>query len=98
MAKKKKPEEPQVRPKDETWCVWIGPGFRGIIQHGQIFPVPRERVREVIPPKLAALWDDGAGALFVGPDQLPEARIAVKREGSALSKLAKAVSRKLSGK
>lgn len=80
------------------WCVWIGPGVRGIIQNGTIFPVPRERAREVLPEKVAALWDDGAGALVAGPEQLPEARLAVKKEGSALWKLSRNVARKLAAK
>lgn len=92
MAKKseKKPEE--------TFCVWIGPGIRGVIQHGQIFPVSREKAREVLPEKIAALWDEGAGALVVGPGQLPAARLEVKKEGSALYKLARSVIGKASGK
>lgn len=91
MAKKTK------TPAD-TFCVWIGPGIRGVIQHGQIFPVSRENAREVIPEKIAALWDEGAGALVVGPGQLPAERLEVKREGSALWKLARSIPGKLSGK
>jgi len=91
MAKKKAKEQ-------ETFCVWIGPGVRGVIQYGQIFRVPRERAREVLPAKVAALWDEGAGALIVGPEQLPAARLAVRKEGSALWKLARSVALKLAGK
>ena len=83
---------------DEKFCVWIGPGVRGVIQYGQIFRVPRERAREVLPAKVAALWDDGANALVVGPEQLPAARLAVRKEGSALYKLARSITLKLTGK
>lgn len=83
---------------DEKYCVWIGPGVRGVIQYGQIFRVPRERAREVLPAKVAALWDDGANALVVGPEQLPAARLAVRKEGSALYKLARSITLKLTGK
>lgn len=83
---------------DVKFCVWIGPGVRGVIQYGQIFRVPRERAREVLPAKVAALWDDGANALVVGPEQLPAARLAVRKEGSALYKLARSITLKLTGK
>ena len=83
---------------DEKFCVWIGSGVRGVIQYGQIFRVPRERAREVLPAKVAALWDDGANALVVGPEQLPAARLAVRKEGSALYKLARSITLKLTGK
>ena len=92
MAKKKNQKS------DTGFCVWIGPGIRGLIQHGVILPVPRERAREVLPVKVAALWDEGAGALTVGPAELPEARLAVKKEGSALWKISRNVARKLAAK
>ena len=111
MAKKKatektardsSPKGPAIGPVkaegDEKFCVWIGPGVRGVIQYGQIFRVPRERAREVLPAKVAALWDDGANALIVGPEQLPAARLAVRKEGSALWKLARSITLKLAGK
>lgn len=93
MAKKK-----NTQSAGESWCVWLGPSIRGLIQHGTIYRVPRERAREVLPEKVAALWDDGAGALVVGPEQLPEAQLAVKKEGSALWKLAGKVARKLAAR
>lgn len=93
------PAKSPVKPEeDEKFCVWIGPGVRGVIQYGQIFRVPRERAREVLPAKVAALWDDGANALVVGPEQLPAARLAVRKEGSALYKLARSITLKLTGK
>lgn len=96
------PKGPAIGPVkaegDEKFCVWIGPGVRGVIQYGQIFRVPRERAREVLPAKVAALWDDGANALVVGPEQLPAARLAVRKEGSALYKLARSITLKLTGK
>ena len=92
MAKK------TAKKSEDTFCVWIGPGIRGVIQHGQIFPVSRERAREVLPGKIAALWDEGAGALVVGPGQLPAARLEAKREGTALYKLARSIIGKVSGK
>jgi hypothetical protein len=111
MAKKKAtektardstPKGPAISPakaeEDVKFCVWIGPGVRGVIQYGQIFRVPRERAREVLPAKVAALWDDGANALVVGPEQLPAARLAVRKEGSALYKLARSITLKLTGK
>ena len=62
MAKKKATEKtardssvnsPAISPvkaeEDVKFCVWIGPGVRGVIQYGQIFRVPRERAREVCP-------------------------------------------------
>lgn len=91
MAKKAKKAE-------DTFCVWIGPGVRGVIQHGQIFRVSRERARAILPAKVAALWDEGAGALVVSPEQLPAARLAVRKEGSALWKLARTIALKLTGK
>ena len=107
MAKKKATEKtardsttrgPVKAEGDEKFCVWIGPGVRGVIQYGQIFRVPRERAREVLPAKVAALWDDGANALVVGPEQLPAARLAVRKDGSALYKLARSITLKLTGK
>lgn len=80
------------------YCVWIGPGIRGLIQHGTVFPVPREKARELLPEKVAALWEDGAGALTVGPEQLPEARLAAKKEGTNLWKLSRIVAQKLAAK
>ena len=91
MAKKTKAQA-------DTFCVWIGPGIRGVIAYGQIFPVSRENARAVMPEKIAALWDEGAGALVVGPGQLPAARLEVKREGTALYKLARSIPGKVSGK
>ena len=82
----------------ETLCVWIGPSIRGVIQHGQIFPVSRENAKEAIPAKIAAVWDEGAGALVVGPGQLPAARLEVKKEGSALWKIARSIPGKITGK
>ena len=84
MARKTKQE-------DAGFCVWIGPGIRGVISHGQIFPVPREKVRDTLPKRIAVLWDEGAGALIVGPNELAAARLAVKKEGSALYKIARKV-------
>lgn len=91
-------KSPVKAEEDVKFCVWIGPGVRGVIQYGQIFRVPRERAREVLPAKVAALWDDGANALVVGPEQLPAARLAVRKEGSALYKLARSITLKLTGK
>lgn len=83
---------------DATWCVWIGPGIRGVISYGQVFPVAREAAKDVLPEKIAALWDEGAGALLVGPAELPAALIAAKKEGSALWKLAKKLAEKAARK
>lgn len=87
------------RQSDNTeYCVWIGPGIRGMIQHGTVYPVPREKARTMLPDKVAELWDEGAGALVVGPEQLPEARLAAKKEGTNLWKLSRNVARKLAAK
>ena len=91
MAKKTKAQA-------DTFCVWIGPGIRGVIAYGQIFPVSRENAKEAIPEKIAAVWDEGAGALVVGPGQLPAARLEVKKEGSALWKIARSIPGKITGK
>lgn len=93
MAKKK-----TAKTDAATWCVWIGPGIRGVIQYGQVFPVPREDAKGVLPEKIAALWDEGANALLEGPDELPAARIAAKTEGSALWKLARKLAEKAARK
>ena len=49
-------------------------------------------------PKVAALWDEGAGALVIPGDLLPSARLEVKRTGSALYKLSRKVAKKLTEK
>ena len=92
MAKKKN------SPEETGLSVWIGPGIRGLIQHGTVYSVPREKVRELLPATVAALWDEGAGALVVPGDMLPAARLEVKRAGSALHKLSRKVSKKLTEK
>lgn len=93
----KTPSETRDNTPKDAYCVWIGPGIRGVIQYGQIFPVPRSEAREVLPEKIAALWDEGAGALVVGPSQLPAARLEVKKQGSALWTLARSIPAKVAG-
>ena len=92
MARKKN------SPEETGMSIWIGPGVRGLISHGTVYPVPREKVRELLPEKVAALWNEGAGALVVSGEQLPLARLEVKRAGSALYKLSRTVAKKLTEK
>lgn len=81
MSTKKPVEktEKKTAAKDAV-CMYLGPTIRGVIRHNQIFPKAAAVVREELANKLP----EGAAALIVDGNKLPEARQEMREPGSAL--------------
>ena len=86
MATVKKPAAKatsRVQPKPGAgYCVYIGPSIRGAVQYGQILHGTVQEAKDLLGGVIER-WPL-VGALIIPGDLLPDARIKVKTQGTAL--------------
>ncbi len=65
-----------------TFCAYIGPSIRGVVQNGTIYSGTKEEILEFLAPAIEKY--PRIADLVISGDELPQSRIMIRTKGNYL--------------